>query len=119
MGCFCLNGLIFFIDNTISIGISHDGPGQRYRGYNFLENPEHNEAIKRLYDAGLFRKFKTVLHNKNYSTKNIIEFFSNYSDKIGRKVGCDVLLISPNSLSENTYIFKSEEDKQNLYNDTV
>ena len=119
------NGLLlpkwtdFFIDNNISIGISHDGPGQKYRGYNFLENPDHNESIKRLYDAGLFRKFKTVLHNKNYSTKNIIEFFSQYSDKIDRKVGCDVLLISPNSLSENTFIFKSEEDKQNLYNDTV
>ena len=109
----------FIISHNVHINLSHDGPGQKYRGYNFLENPDHNESIKRLYDAGLFRKFKTVLHNKNYSTKNIIEFFSQYSDKIDRKVGCDVLLISPNSLSENTFIFKSEEDKQNLYNDTV
>lgn len=119
------NGLLlpkwtdFFINNKISIGISHDGPGQKYRGFNFLESAEHNEAIKALFDAGLFRKFKTVLHNKNCSTKNIIDYFSQYSEKIDRKIGCDVLLISPNSLSENSFIFKSDEDKQNLYNDTV
>ena len=119
------NGLLlpkwtdFFIKNEISIGISHDGPGQKYRGFNFLESTDHNEAIKALYDAGLFRKFKTVSHNKNYSTKDIIDYFNQYSEKIDRRVGCDVLLISPNSLSENSFIFKSEEDKQNLYNDTV
>lgn len=113
------NGLLlpewtdFIIKNKIHIGISHDGPGQKYRGYNFLESSKHNDAIKALYDAGLFRKFKSVLHCKNYSIENIINYFLEYSDKIGRKVGNDQLIISPNK-GKNSLIFRTSQDMANL-----
>lgn len=119
------NGLLlpqwtdFFIENEISLAISHDGPGQKYRGEDFLKKKEHNDAIKRLYDHKLFCKFKVVHHSKNWSTEAIINYFSKYSDLIERKVGCDIMLIYPNSLSGNSFLFKTEEDKQNLFNDTV
>ena len=112
------NGLLlpewaqYLIDNRIFIGISHDGPGQKYRGFDFLNSEKHIDSIKRLYDAGLFHTFKVVLHAKNYSIKDIHEYFKRVSDKLSRKLAIDTLIIMANK--ESRLLFKTDEDFENL-----
>ena len=112
------NGLLlpewtqYLIDNRIFIGISHDGPGQKYRGFDFLNSENHIESIKRLYDAGLFHTFKVVLHAKNYSIKDIHKYFEQVSIKLNRKIAIDTLIIMANN--DSKLLFKTDKDFENL-----
>lgn len=107
------NGLLlpewvdYLIENRIHLALSHDGPGQKYRGFDFLESKPHLNAVIKLYNAGLFNCFKVVIHSKNHSFKEINEYFDNFNKKYNIKVMHENLLIQSNST--NAFVFKPED----------
>lgn len=73
----------FFKDHKVHIIISHDGPGQKYRGFDFLKSDSHIKAIKKIYDNGNLSGVNSVIHCNNYSFFDIISFFENIEKKTG------------------------------------
>lgn len=73
----------FFIDHKVHTNISHDGPGQKYRGFDFLESEKHIKVIQRLQKLGNLNDFSTVIHKYNCSFSNIYNFFINAQNKTG------------------------------------
>lgn len=102
----------YLIDHNIYTGLSHDGPAQKYRCFDYLTEDKFNNCIKRLYDKGLSKTFKSVIHNKNSSSQKIIEFFENYSIKMGRDFGNHRIIVSPNNTP--SFIFKTPEEIASL-----
>lgn len=107
------NGLLlpewvdFLVDNKIDIALSHDGPGQKYRGFDFLESEKHVKALLKMYNANLFKTFKLVIHNKNHSYKDINEYFDRFNAKYNIDAHVEGLLIQSNDAQ--AYIFKPED----------
>lgn len=73
----------YFKDHKVHIMISHDGPGQKYRGFDFLSSDSHIKAIKKIYDNGNLSGVNSVVHCDNYSFFDIIGFFENIEKKTG------------------------------------
>lgn len=70
----------WIIDNNISIGISHDGPGQYIRGPDPLDDPEQKKNILDLYNrlkSSYKVSFNAMLTSKNFSRKDIYDWFVN------------------------------------------
>lgn len=68
----------WLISQGFHIGLSHDGPGQKVRGPDPLDDPEKREAILMLYRrlAPLGRmSFNTMLHKTNTSRAAVQKFF--------------------------------------------
>lgn len=99
----------FIIDNRLSIGISHDGPGQKYRGVDFLENPEISKNIVELRKLDLFRSFNCVYHKLNCSTPDIINYFMQKEDELKIELGCNPRLIHYVNEASSPFIFKPED----------
>lgn len=74
----------FFNDNNIMISISHDGPGQKYRGYDFFQDESY---INKLRQVKRFSSCHYVLHRYNTDIKAINRYFLDFSDRLGRCVG--------------------------------
>jgi uncharacterized protein len=59
----------WIIDNDIGVSISHDGPGQKYRGPDPFDDPEKWDAIMDLYRrkkaAGDPMSFGAMIHAQN------------------------------------------------------
>ena len=73
----------YFKDHKVHIMISHDGPGQKYRGFDFLSSDSHIKAIKKIYDNGNLSGVNSVIHCDNYSFFDIVDFFENIEKKTG------------------------------------
>ena len=99
----------FIIDNHITIGISHDGPGQKYRGVDFLENPAICNNIYSLRQEKLFFSFNTVYHRLNNSTRKILEYFMRKEDEMKVELGVSPRLIRYINKVSDPFIFKPED----------
>ncbi len=99
----------FIIDNHIIIGISHDGPGQKYRGVDFLENPAICNNIYNLRQEKLFFSFNTVYHRLNSSTSKIIEYFMRKEDELKVELGVSPRLIRYINKASDPFIFRPED----------
>jgi len=67
----------FILDNNINIGISHDGPQQKFRGPDPFNDPKKFEYIKNLLSLRKNKvSFNTVLHSKNYNLDEIYNWFN-------------------------------------------
>lgn len=87
----------FLMEHQIGISISHDGPGQHYRGPDPLEDIVARNAINRLYNAGMVM-FNPTLHVKNYSKKQILDFFKErFGDVRGIGEGDFIEIFNPTS----------------------
>lgn len=73
----------FFKDHKVCIKLSHDGPGQKYRGFNYLESDSHVKAIKKIYENGNLCGVNTTIHKYNCSFTDIITYFKNFENKTG------------------------------------
>jgi uncharacterized protein len=81
------------------VGISHDGPGQKYRGADPLEHPKRSSAIHDLYRR-LHPKeriaFNPMLHRWNHSRKAINDFFvERFGDDVRIGEGEHLMLYEP------------------------
>jgi len=67
----------FIIDNDINIGISHDGPQQKFRGPDPFNNESLFNTIKGLIESRPGKvSFNSVLHSKNYNLNEIYDYFN-------------------------------------------
>ena len=73
----------YFRDHKVHIIVSHDGPGQKYRGFDFLSSDSHIKAIKKIYDNGNLSGVNSVIHCDNCSFFDIVDFFENIEKKTG------------------------------------
>lgn len=73
----------FFKDHKVYIKLSHDGPGQKYRGFDYLSSEQHIKAIKKIYKNGNLCGVNTTIHKFNYSFFDILNFFQNFENKTG------------------------------------
>lgn len=99
----------FIIDNKINIGISHDGPAQKYRGYDFLENKEICKNIIDLRHEKLFFTFNVIYHRLNSSTQKILEYYMRKEDELGVELGVSPRLIRNINKPSEPYIFKPKD----------
>lgn len=60
---------------NLGVSMSHDGPGQKYRGQDPFENAETMYAIRELRKEGRI-SFSPTVHADNFDKKKIIEFFT-------------------------------------------
>ena len=72
--------IIDWIDELdISVGISHDGPGQLIRGPDPLDNEEQRAAILKLFERRPNNvSFNSMIHRDNISRANIQEWFEKF-----------------------------------------
>lgn len=67
----------FIIQNNINIGISHDGPQQKFRGPDPFRNEDVLKSIQRLISTRPHQvSFNVVLHSKNYNLGKIYAWFN-------------------------------------------
>jgi radical SAM protein with 4Fe4S-binding SPASM domain len=99
----------FIIDNHIIIGISHDGPGQKYRGEDFLEKDEIKNNIVLLRKEQLFHTFNTIFHRLSPSIQNIHEYYFRKEDELGVKLGVAPRLIRYTNQVSEPYMFKEKD----------
>ena len=86
----------YFKDHNIYVNISHDGPGQKYRGTDFLESESHIKAIRKMVESGNLQNIETVIHKYNCSFPDIYSFFKKARDEKGIiPKDYDHLLVSP------------------------
>lgn len=116
------NGLLlpewvdFLIENHIDIAVSHDGPAQKYRGFDFLTSDKHVKALIKMYNAGLFRTFKVVIHSKNHSFSEINKYFDDFNKKNNINTHVEGLLIQSNDTCAFTF---KEEDFPSFKEDII
>lgn len=75
---------------NISIGMSHDGPGQSVRGPNPFDNPKIKENILYLYsllNPKRMMSFNSMLNNRNTSRAKIQEYFINLTEDDNVQIG--------------------------------
>lgn len=68
----------WIVESGLNVGISHDGPGQRVRGPDPLDDPEKRAAILDLYRRlrPLDRiSFNAMINRENVSRAAVVEFF--------------------------------------------
>lgn len=73
----------FFNDHKIYINVSHDGPGQKYRGFDFLESDSHIKALQKVQTYGKLNTVNTVIHKYNSSFEELYTFFMKMQDRTG------------------------------------
>jgi organic radical activating enzyme len=73
----------FFKDHKVYIKLSHDGPGQKYRGIDYLKSESHIRAIKKIYDNGNLSGLSTTIHKYNCSFNDIINYFAEFENRTG------------------------------------
>lgn len=95
----------FIIDNNIDIGISHDGPGQKYRGVDFLDNPAICDNIVKLRKEKLFYTFNVVYHKLNCSTSDILSYFMRKEDQLKVELGVSPRLIKYINKASEPFMF--------------
>lgn len=67
----------FINDYDINIGISHDGPQQKFRGPDPLKDEKIFASIKSLFDSRPGKvTFNSVIHSKNYDFNVIYDWFN-------------------------------------------
>ena len=101
--CIYTNGILindwwadYFRDHKVHIIVSHDGPGQKYRGIDFLESESHMKAIRKMVESGNLQNIETVIHKYNCSFPDIYSFFKKARDEKGIiPKDYDHLLVSP------------------------
>lgn len=73
----------WILDNKVIITLSHDGPQQKYRNQDPFNDPVIKQNIYDLYHEAKKRDnqifFNSVIHNKNYSRKEIRDFFIDFT----------------------------------------
>lgn len=102
----------YLIKNNIKINISHDGPGQKYRGFDYLKSQEHIDALKKLSDKNLLNSVIVVLHKKNFSIEKIFNYFNSFYQRTGLLLSLDLQLIIPNN--KHSLCFTTKKDFSNL-----
>ena len=99
----------FIIDNNIIVGISHDGPGQKYRGFDCLEHTETKNNIIQLRKNKRFFAFNTIIHKLSPSIQETHEYYYRKEDELGVELGTAPRLIRyVNELSE-PFMFRSAD----------
>lgn len=99
----------YLIDNKIFIGISHDGPGQKYRGFDFLESDSIKNNIVLLRKYNLFNSFNSLFHKQSPLVKDIHEYFKKKEDEMGVKLGTSPRLIRYINSASIPYLFGPED----------
>ncbi len=75
----------FFISHNVHINLSHDGPGQKYRGIDYLKLDTPKKAIKKIYTNGNLIGVSTVVHKYNCSFFDIVNYFNNVEKELDIK----------------------------------
>ena len=96
----------FIISHNVYINLSHDGPGQRYRGVDFFNSDKHVKAIKTIVKAEHLNDIATVIHKYNCSFNDIKDFFEKARNEKGIiPKNYEFLLVAPNLNNEIIYDF--------------
>lgn len=102
----------YFKDHNIYVNISHDGPGQKYRGFDFLESDSHVKAIKKMVEYGNLQNIETVIHKYNCSFPDIYSFFKKMRDEKGIiPKDYDHLLVGPDLNCKTKFDFDYMDPK--------
>lgn len=75
----------YFREHNLYVNISHDGPGQKYRGLNYFESTKHVKVIQKLMEIGHLLEISTTVHKYNCSFPDIYNFFQEVKNKTGIK----------------------------------
>ena len=96
----------FIISHNIYVNLSHDGPGQKSRGIDFLNSEKHIKAIKTLIEAKRLNNIITVIHKYNCSFGDIKDFFEKARNEKGIiPKNYEFVLVAPNINNEIIYDF--------------
>ena len=96
----------FIISHNVYINLSHDGPGQKYRGVDFFNSDRHVKAIRTIAKAGHLNDIATVIHKYNCSFNDIKDFFEKARNEKGIiSKNYEFLLVAPNLNNEIIYDF--------------
>lgn len=114
---------IEFIEKyDINVGISHDGPQQKYRGPDPLNNPKTKENIDKLYKLRPNKmSFNIVMHSKNYNLNDVYEWFNSRYPNVTISVG-DIINIYDNYSLTNIGQFTKkqyEEMMENVFQELI
>jgi uncharacterized protein len=105
----------WILENDIDVAISHDGPSQRIRGEDPLNNIMTAEPIKRLYwqrkNAGKPISFNTMIHAQNNDRAAVQEWFK-------KAIGDDEVLIGEGAVIE-VYDESAIENSLNTLEDQI
>lgn len=75
----------FFKEHKVYITLSHDGPGQKFRGIDYFKQPEQSQAIKKIYNNGNLLGVSSVIHKKNCSFYDNIRYFDKVEQELDIK----------------------------------
>ena len=73
----------FFKEHSVYINVSHDGPGQSYRGFDFLSSEKHISALQKIQEFDRLNDFNTVIHKYNCSFTSLYKYFINMQNITG------------------------------------
>lgn len=73
----------FIISHNVHINLSHDGPGQKYRGVDYFKLDTQKKAIKKISENGHLISVTTVIHKYNCSFFDIVNYFNNAEKELG------------------------------------
>ena len=94
------------------VGISHDGPGQKNRGYNLFENDKKREVVIDLFNrlsATDRISFNTMITKNNYDRGKINKWFEEHLGTTSFKIG-EGGIIYPTTLRGLDYCLSSDEE---------
>ena len=72
----------FFKDHKVNVFLSHDGPGQKYRGLDYFESETQKKAIKKIYNNNNLIGVSSVIHKQNCSFFDIVSYFNNIENNL-------------------------------------
>lgn len=96
----------FLIKHNVYVNLSHDGPGQKYRGFDYFNSKSHVKAINELAEANHLLNIETVIHKYNCSFNDIKDFFEKAQNEKGIiPKDYDFLITAPNLDNKIIYDF--------------
>ena len=75
----------FFKEHQVLVKISHDGPGQKFRGPDYLKSETQVKALQKMYENGSLCGVNTTIHKYNCSFNDIINYFAKFEKESGIK----------------------------------
>lgn len=98
--------LDFFKDHNVTVSLSHDGPAQKYRGFDYLADNKYRALVKKLFDNKCARGFNLVIHKYNYLFSEISKYFSDLEKSLDIEVNkISQTLVGFNTTGEIVYNF--------------
>ena len=102
----------FLIDHNVYVNLSHDGPGQKYRGPDYFEISSCVKAIHKLIEANHIKNIVTVIHKHNCEFDKIKQFFDRARAEKGiTPRNYEFILVAPSISNEIIYDFDYMDQK--------